>query len=361
MARILSLKRISREKFTWKFGSFRIFCESKKIPKKMRLIIPLLIVFIFTSCSTNPPVDVDESFETGKLFVTSNVPGASIYVNNNNIGKVTPDTITVPVGNVTVRIEKEGYIASSKNIHVTRDSIISLDFTLLVSNATKIVLLEDFSNVSCGPCVGTNKIIESLKKYAYGSKILPIRFSTNFPSPNDPFYTANKPDCNARMVLYSIQSSPTVVVDGILFPISTDSNSIKQRIDSRLTETPKFKITASDSVCSSEYFIKIRVENIDTAGLKFPDLFIHTVVTETEIEYTTPPGSNGETKFHDVMRKMLPTSGGEVLPAMIPGGVKTFERQITISGSWNVTKLNSVVFIQNKSTKEILQAVSTNN
>jgi len=327
----------------------------------MRLVIPLLFVFIYLSCSTNPPVDVDDSFEAGKLFITSNVTGASIYVNNNNTGKVTPDTISVPIGNVTVKIEKDGYIPSSKNVIVTLDSIISLDFTLLIANVTKIVLLEDFSNVSCGPCVGTNKAIESLKKYAFGSRILPIRFSTNFPSPNDPFYTANKPDCNARMVLYAIQSSPTVVVDGILFPVSTDSNSIKQRIESRLTETPKFKITASDSVSGSEYFVKIKVENIDTTGLKFSDLFIHTVVTETEIEYTTPPGSNGETKFHDVMRKMLPSSSGENLSQMFPGSEVLLERQVSISSSWNISKLNTVVFIQNKTTKEVIQAVSTNN
>jgi hypothetical protein len=83
-------------------------------------------------------------------------------------------------------------------------------------------------------------------------------------------------------------------------------------------------------------------------------------VIETLIEYPTPPGSNGETKFHDVMRKMLPSNSGETL-TYSTSGTQLFTRQVTLNPTWNTSKLETIVFIQNKITKEVLQAGSTFN
>ena len=140
-----------------------------------------------------------------------------------------------------------------------------------------------------------------------------IKYPTNFPSPNDPFYLANPTDCNARMNFYNILVAPTTKVDGFLTPTSTDSNSVKQKIDQRITQTPKFKISVKDSLGIGSYNVQIKLETIDTTGINFSNLVIHTVVVESTIEFPTPPGSNGETKFHDVMRKMLPSNSGETL------------------------------------------------
>ncbi len=85
------------------------------------------------------------------------------------------------------------------------------------SSASKIVLLEDFANVSCVPCVISNKIIESLTKNTYGpSKLVAVKFPTNFPSPSDPFYLAQPNYCDQRMEYYNIFFAPTTYVDGVL-------------------------------------------------------------------------------------------------------------------------------------------------
>lgn len=98
---------------------------------------------------------------------------------------------------------------------------------------------------------------------------------------------------------------------------------------------------------------------MDAAGINFSNLIFHTVVTETDIEFATPPGSNGETKFYDVMRAMLPTNQGESLSDLQNNQVLNFERQVAISPGWNTAHLNTVVFIQNQQTKEVYQAGST--
>jgi hypothetical protein len=163
------------------------------------------------------------------------------------------------------------------------------------------------------------------------------------------------------MSYYNILFAPTTIIDGLLKPISTDSNDVKAKIDQQLSQTPKFKIAIKDSLSGNEYLIQIIIQVNDPNGIDFSKIMLHTVVTETDIEFTTPPGSNGETKFYDVMRKMIPDKDGESLLVLSTVVSKTFERQFTLNSSWIQSNINTVVFIQNKDTKEIYQAGSTFN
>jgi len=128
---------------------------------------------------------------------------------------------------------------------------------------------------------------------------------------------------------------------------------------SELAKIPQFRITVQSNINANNFIIEISVEVKDLTNLDFSKLVLHTVVTETNIEFATPPGSNGETKFYDVMRKMLPDNQGESLASINQTGTYTFQRQIAINQNWIQSNLNTVVFIQNKETKEIYQAGST--
>ena len=318
-----------------------------------------LVVLALVGCKTNPPTTPSIFVpEYGKISITSNVDSALIFIDNINTGEYTPATITSTVGNHLIRLEKIDYVSESKNITIEKDSTISVSFTLKLSFANKIVLIEDFANVSCNPCVISNKILESVKESHGSKKILIIKYPTNFPSPSDPFYLFNSADCNTRMNFYNILAAPTTKVDGYLTAISTDSLSVKEKIDQRITLSPKFKITVRDSIGSGNYNVKILVETIDTTGINFSNLVLHTVVIESMIEFSAPPGSNGETKFYDVMRKMLPSSSGETLIYSL-SGTQYLERQVAVSPNLDSSKLETVVFIQNKITKEVIQAGST--
>jgi hypothetical protein len=228
------------------------------------------------------------------------------------------------------------------------------------SSASKIVLFEDFANVSCVPCVISNNIIESLTKSTYGpSKLVAIKFPTNFPSPSDPFYLAKSDYCDQRMEYYNIFFAPTTIVDGVLRPVSTDSTDVIAAVDERLATTPRFEIQVKDSVGGENYFITISLTILNSSGLNLDEVVLHTVVTETEIEFENPPGSNGETKFYDVMRDMLPTNLGEILSNIIQTGEINYQFEEAIFSNWNLNHLNVVAYIQDKSTKEVYQAGST--
>jgi hypothetical protein len=298
--------------------------------------------------------------ESGRVYVTSNAAGAQIFIDLVNSGKVTPDTILTAPGIHQISLERAFFISSTHEVEVLKDSLINLDIVLEEIPASNVVLLEDFANVSCNPCVISNKIIETLTNETYGrNKLVAVKFPTNFPAPNDPFYLAAKSICDARIGYYSVFFAPTTVIDGILKPVSTDSNSVKAAVDQRLLKELKFRMDVSDNVIGTDYFATITIKVINGAGLDFSNLVLHTVVTETDIEFSTPPGSNGETIFHDVTRTMLPSSAGESLNGISLTQEVVFQRQTSINPNWVTSKLNTVVFIQNVITKEVYQATST--
>lgn len=295
----------------------------------------------------------------GIINVLSNESDAEIYLDGINTSKVTPDTIRTTIGEHIVELHKNGYNITTDTVTVVKDIQTDIQLNLI---PFKTVLIEDFANVSCNPCVVSNKILEQLTNHTFGRKrLVAVKFPTNFPSPVDPFFLANGPDCTSRMNYYNIQIAPTNVIDGLFKPIPSDSNDVKSKILTQLEKVPQFVILVDHSINGNNYTINITLEIKDLSNLDFSNLVLHTVVTETNIEFATPPGSNGETKFFDVMRKMLPGNQGESLTSYNQIGTYTFQRQLTLNSNWNASNINTVVYVQNTNTKEIFQTGSTFN
>jgi len=328
--------------------------------KKEEYLDASQIVEIIIDSLISLTIPLTEVTQTGRLFISSNAIGAQIYIDHVNSGKMTPDTVLATPGTHQVELQRAFYNSSSQQVEVIKDSLITLNINLEEILPSNVVLIEDFANVSCVPCVTSNKIIESLTNVTYGhSKLVAIKYPTNFPSPNDPFYLANTVDCNSRISYYNVFFAPTTVIDGIIKPISTDSISVMAAVDERLTKELRFRMDVTSSVVGTEYFITVTVKVINGAGIDFSNSVLQTVVTETDIEFATPPGSNGETKFYDVMRVMLPSNSGQSLNGMSQTEEVIFQSQTSINPNWVVDNLHVIAFIQNISTKEIYQASST--
>jgi len=292
------------DKFAVALGEFNLKCRKYSRMKKLILLI-FFAGFVFYSCNTNPPSS-PEAYPVGKIVATT-----TINLNQSPI------------------------------------------------SANKIVLLEDFANVSCNPCVISNQIIESLFRGSYAGKIAVVKFPTNFPSPRDPFYLANQPACDDRMAYYDIHDAPTIIVDGTLKPISGDSNDIKLKLDERLTRTAKFSIIVSKTFQDSSLIINIDVQAVGLAGINLNDLVLKSIVVENDIEFDQAPGSNGEKIFYNVLRKILPADEGFSF-----AGKSTLQQPLVLNweadllSNWNQDNLHVVVFIQNNQTKEVLQTGS---
>lgn len=328
--------------------------------KKTDYIDASQLVNILQDSTLSLSIVMTEASQAGRVFVNSNADGAQIYLDQVNTGKVTPDTVFASPGLHQIELKRAFYNSLTQQVELFVDSLVILDVFLQEITPSNVVIIEDFANVSCDPCVTSNKIIESLTNVTYGhSKLVAVKYPTNFPSPNDPFYLANTADCNSRISYYNVFFAPTTVVDGIEKPISTDSLSMMAAIDQRLTKPLQFRMDVSSNVVGSEYFITVTVKVLNGAGIDFSNTVLHTVVTETDIEFATPPGSNGETKFYDVMRIMLPSNAGQSLSGISQTEEVVFQRQTTINSNWVFDNLHVVAFIQNTVSKEVYQSSST--
>jgi hypothetical protein len=86
------------------------------------------------------------------------------------------------------------------------------------------------------------------------------------------------------------------------------------------------------------------------------DLIAHVVIVEKEIAFASAPGSNGETEFYNVMKAMLPTSAGTDLQDVWSNGTTTvLQESWTMANVYNVSELAAIVFVQDNTTKEIMQ------
>ena len=317
-------------------------------------------ILLVPGCDTNPPlVHENPTPGTGRIFVLASVTDARIFLDGADTGRLTPDTLTAVVGSHLVGVQKEGYLGDSRTVRVGSDSLTEVMFALTAAEQTA-VLIEDFSNVSCNPCVVSNLILESLANGTYGrSKVAVAKYATNFPSPSDPFYTADRLDCDSRMAYYQILAAPTTIIAGVDRPASTDSSAIKASINHALQQPAQFRLSIRDSIAGGIYSVTVSVQTLDTTGLDYGNLVLHTIVTEAEITFSTPPGSNGETRFTDVVRAMLPSRAGEPLRVQGVGGTELYTRAVPISQAWRSDRLRGIAFIQHIRNRVVLQSGST--
>jgi hypothetical protein len=82
-------------------------------------------------------------------------------------------------------------------------------------------------------------------------------------------------------------------------------------------------------------------------------------IIERNVNYTNPPGTNGETYFPNVFREMIPSSTGEQIVLPPVGSPSTHQFTYTEDAVWNMSEIAVVAFIQNDATQEIINAGSS--
>ncbi len=214
--------------------------------------------------------------------------------------------------------------------------------------------LEVFTSSTCGPCRYGNANVQSIIANNQG-KYTKINYQMNWPGNGDPYYTA---EGGARRTYYGINAVPWMQIDG---GWNQNSQVFTQQILDSYSSVPSFvTIDATYNITGETVTVNAKV----TPTMDFTsEMRLYVAV----IENTTykNKANNGETEFHDVMKKMLPSSNGTritSLTADVPFDVDlsyTFKNSGSDAAFYTVEEfsdLSVVLFLQNYSTKEILQS-----
>lgn len=223
------------------------------------------------------------------------------------------------------------------------------------AQSQRMVLVEEFTQASCPSCASANPAFNALLN-ANTSKVIPLKYQVWWPG-NDPMYIQNQIDVINRVNFYGVSGVPSATMDGNVFQ-AYPASLTQSMINTEYAVASPFTLNLSHALTPMLDTVNITVVVTATQSVS-GNLRLHTVLTENRITFSTPPGSNGETEFGQVMRKMVAGAAGEILSTTwVNGQTQTFSYSLPVPDYYYTLKQLAVLaFIQNGTDKNVKQAV----
>ena len=228
-----------------------------------------------------------------------------------------------------------------------------------VKPRTKLAVLEHFTNCNNDTSAWADDIIDTLVSMNY-EDVIDLQYHMDYGDP-DPMNMNNPDPPSTRSFNYGIPKVPYTVLEGgsSLFHRYDYSDLNKELLEEQLQvlslESPAFDIDLSVQWLANGLEASATVTCMNDSYDEYLQLYL--VVFETEV--TAYTGSNGDTRFRNVVLDMLPTAAGKLLDDNWYKGITEVQ-----SYSWaykpfveDVEDLAVAAFIQERNTKKILQAV----
>lgn len=209
------------------------------------------------------------------------------------------------------------------------------------SFAQKKVMLEMFTNASCGPCAGENPRIDNLAAQN-PDKLVVLKYHWYFPG-YDPMHNNNVGENLSRASYYQVNYVPQSHINGSL---TTPNQSV---VDNQYNNDPVIDINVYQKLDKENKIFSITaiVDVLEDVQISMPKLYLAAV--EDVVTFTSAPGGNGEKVFRDVFVKFMPNQSGNPLPEeMEAGDYYMFHYDWDYSGFtiYDEDQLNTRAFVQ---------------
>jgi hypothetical protein len=219
----------------------------------------------------------------------------------------------------------------------------------------RVVLIEEFTSVTCDPCVAATQVMNDVLAANEGNAIA-VRYHVNFPLPGDPWYQAANSDVDTRTNLYDVLGVPHARVDGLSRRPTNKSEMLTSVANQRQQSSP-IQIDVSQS---STDVNKVGV-NVDVTaggdglggGYRLYVAVVEDYIEEEE-DVKNLPGYNGETEFFDVFRAFVNGSSGDVI-TLNPNQTKNLSFTYDVQSDWVKEELYVVAFVQDEFTNDVVQ------
>ncbi|NTV84107.1 MAG: hypothetical protein HGA23_07395, partial [Bacteroidales bacterium] len=228
--------------------------------------------------------------------------------------------------------------------------LLFIGFSMITqAQSARMVLIEEATNASCGPCASQNPAFDILLNQNR-DVLTAIKYHWYFPG-YDPMHNHNTVENNARVAYYGINGVPTAAIDGDIptgptFGYPGGPHGYTQALIDEYAAIPSpFNLSLSHRISddNDSIYIDMMIEATEAVS---GELLAHMVVVEKHINFATPPGSNGEKNFLDVMKKMVPDQNGTALPSFQPGDYMILQGVWKLANIYNINEVGVVGFIQ---------------
>lgn len=289
--------------------------------------------------------------DQGSYNSTKSVPSIS----GGSATTVTFDPITF---NISTSKNLKVYITWSTDENHSNDTVNQT--TVFLQGVQKKILFEAHTATTCGPCASQNPALDAFVQQNFDS-IVAIKYHVWWPALGDPMYNANIPQARVRTQYNSISAVPTLTVDGVHQQVSayTTTSNLQNPFNTRRAMASPIGISVTDTRLAGDTIKATITINVVSALPSGVDYRLRINALERKIQYTSPPGSNGETTFYDVFRRMYPSTNG--LPINYSPGTYTVEYKYKRDASWIDSMMYTAVFIQDEYTHEVINCAKGRN
>ena len=173
-----------------------------------------------------------------------------------------------------------------------------------------------------------------------------IAYHMWWPSPTDPFYLANTVENTARQSYYNITGTPSMKCDGT----TASWPSIQSIIQARMAVTSP--LWMDEIITANASAVNVTIKVVSTLTIT-NNTVIHAVLLD---RYSYLPSSpNGQPHHYHAMLDMAPNGNGQNFTATA-GDTMTYTASFPMNPSWNVANLDVASFVQNNTSKEVMQS-----
>ncbi|GBL36303.1 hypothetical protein EMGBS15_18980 [Filimonas sp.] len=249
-----------------------------------------------------------------------NIPtfGTYTFTHPTNWNAATPGAYTV-----------EAYATNLNGSNVdanTGDDKKSKVVNILSENVQRIPLFEVFTSSTCPPCNPGNANYHSIVDTKPAADFVTVKYQQDFPGTGDPYCTTEA--VNRRNTPYAINSIPRMEIDG-----GWDGNAqsfTNTMYDEARLALAQYKMQGTFNVNNMTVSAKVKFSPLFNAtGAKL-------YVAVLERETINNIKSNGETKFLQVMKKMLPNENGTALPTVAIGSWDSLSFNYVFKGNYRL-------------------------
>ncbi len=235
--------------------------------------------------------------------------------------------------------------------------------SVIASAYPRLSILERYTNAGCAPCASLNNAwyTNATQNMVASGLMTHLVYNVDWPQATDPMFLLNSADNNIRRGVYAVNSVPWLTVNGST--ISGTQAALEAAVNSGNTIFSPFRIVVTPELFSNNVVnvnVKVYRDPADVTVFNKTRLFI--ALTEKTVAYASPPGSNGESVFYSISRKMLPDGKGTEFPVPAAGDSVemdfVFVPSASFTGLVNMDSLRILSFIQSMDSKYIHQSVS---
>jgi hypothetical protein len=233
-------------------------------------------------------------------------------------------------------------------------------YSVFLSGAPRNVLFEEFTGATSSGSAQQNVFLNNFINARFDS-IVAIKYHRGVPPPaRDSIYLANPGQSDSMAAYYSNSQIPNTVVDGILpvnLPYSTPGN-LNTPFYTRAGTGSPISLSVTDTRIAGDS-IQADVQLNILYNLPAADYRLKVNAVERRVMFSPKPAGWFDSVFYDAFRKAYPGIGGTPIPTI--AGTYNFRFTYLRESNWVDSMMYTAVFVQNQSTKEVLNSAKARN